>query len=146
MGKSSPFTFSVMIRQLLVSYLFGGLFYLLFPPFICIYFCRLIKLILLSPFHLVNRTSLVIFHSLSSYSLFPVAHNQIRNSLPQYENQMYISPTKILYSSTTSTPNFRIFSLPPPVPQPLPRWDLWNTSLLSTHPRCPDLLRFAYYF
>lgn len=134
MGKSSPLTFCVMIRLLLYSIISSS----------CIYFCRLIKLILFPLSNLIS--SLVDLHSISSYFPFPFFHNQISISLLLYEYQTYVSYTKILNSSKASTPNLRILSLPPPVPQPLPRWDLWNTFLLSTHLRCPDLLRFSHYF
>lgn len=39
----------------------------LFPPFTYMYFFRLIKLLLFSPFHLVNVTPLVDSHSIFSY-------------------------------------------------------------------------------
>lgn len=52
-------------------------------------------------------------HYVSCQFPFPIAHNQVAISLSLYENQIHISPTKILYSSTASTTNFKILSLPP---------------------------------
>lgn len=122
---------------LLLPYLF--IYYLILlitSSFSLFLFLQINKIAIFPPSHLVIMTSLV-----ELLSTFFVARNQIKfSSLPLYESQTCISPSKILYSSTASTPNFRILSLPQQVPQPLPRWDLWNASFLSTRQICWDLL------
>lgn len=133
-----------MIRRHLVSYLFGVWFYLLFPPLTYIYFCRLIKLILFSPFHRVSRLLLwisIFFPATLSFLLLIIRyvffnHNMKRRHIspsPKYSIPLLLPLQTLEYlhfphqfHSHSSDKTFGTLPSFPPTPDAQICWDSLN--------------------
>ena len=137
-GKNIPFKFNIIIVLLYPILVIG----LLISTFCCIYFCRLIKLIL--PLSIL-LTWLVNFPYISCWCHFPVAHNQITITLLYHymKTRHTFLPPK--YSFTVFTPDFRIHTLPLPVPQSTPQRRPLEHFPASHPPAMPRLAEILYF-